>query len=883
MKWIDRIVGRRRIYDDLNEEIRAHLDEKTEALVRSGMSRADARAAARRAFGNVTNVAEDGRATWEWPTVESFLMDVRYAVRQLRRAPAVSSIVVVTLAIGIAATTTAFSWTRRVLLDPLPGAGDAGRIVALETTSASGSWTPTSWLDYVDFRKYLRSFSGLAAAYPMSVAIGERDNAERRRAELVSANFFDVLGVSPGLGRFFPSTQDEAAGAHPEAVIAYDYWQARWHGDAAVIGTVIQVNGFPFTVIGVAPPAFHGSMPAERIALWVPASTLGQVLPTSGWWLRDRGTRSFRVLARLADGVTIDGARAEVVAFAKRMAAANGDVSKGMSGLVLPLWKSHWGLQDALRAPLLLLLAACGLVLVIVGVNTAVILLARATSRHREFGLRLVLGAQRGRVVRQALTEVSILAASGAALGLLCTLWLARSLGSLLPAYSAEALLDPHVDASVLLLAVLLVAGVTVIAGIAPALHASRESFGGALSGNDRSAVGGRRASRLRGALVMAEMSLAVVSLAVAGLFYDSYRHTRIVPAGFDPAHVAMGTVSVALSGYDSTRVESFLRDVADRLRRAPGTEAVSYTDYVPLSLAAGSWENLQIEGYAPEPSENMKLYRAAIGPDYFKTLSVPLLAGRDFTMGDDSAHARVMIVNEAFVRHFLHDRAALGVRVRGWGAWFTIVGVARDMKNYRVTEPPTPYFYVPVRQVYRPEYGYTFLVRTATPVDQAVRAISRAVRAIDPVVPVFNAMPLAEYVAGPLQSQETAAKLLGLLAGVASLLAAIGLYGVVSYAMAQRTKEIGVRMALGARTADVLRMVATQTGALLGVGLLLGLGGAVAVARALASMLYAVGTADVAVLAGAGAIMVVITLTAVSVPARRAVRVDPLVALRTD
>ena len=883
MKWIDRIVRRQRIYDDLNEEIRAHLDGKTEALVRNGMSRADARAAARRAFGNVTNVAEDGSATWQWPTVESFLMDVRYAFRQLRRAPAVSSIVVVTLAIGIAATTTAFSWTRRVLFDPLPGARDPSRIVALETTGASGSWTPTSWLDYVDFRKYLRSFGGLAAAFPMSVALGESENVERRRAELVSANFFDVLRVAPALGRFFPSTQDEAAGAHPVVVIAYDYWQARWHGDAAVIGTVIQVNGFPVTVIGVAPPAFHGSMAAERISLWVPASTLGQILPTSGWWLRDRGTRTFRVLARLADGVTIDAARAEVLALTKRMAAANGEVSKGMSGLVLPLWKSHWGLQDVLRAPLLLLLAACGLVLVIVGVNTAVLLLARATSRRREFGLRLVLGAQRSRVLRQALTEVSILAASGAALGLLCTVWLTRSLSRLLPAYSAEALLDPHVDASVLGLAVLLVAGVTVIAGIAPALHASRESFGGALNGNDRSAVGGIRTSRLRGVLVMGEMSLAVVSLAIAGLFYDSYRHTRALPAGFDADHVAMAAVSVARSGYDSTRAEAFLSNVADRLRRAPGTQSVSYTDYVPLSLGSGSWENLQIEGYAPEPSENMKLYRAAIGPDYFRTLSVPLVAGRDFTMGDDSAHARAMIVNEAFVQHFLHDRAALGVRVRGWGAWFTIVGVSKDMKNYRLTEPPTPYFYVPVRQVYRPEYGYTFLVRTAMPVDQAARSIGDAVRATDPAVPVFNAMPLADFVAGPLQSQQTAAKLLGLLAGVASLLAAIGLYGVISYAMAQRTKEIGVRMALGARTVDVLRMVATQTGALLAVGLLLGLGGAVAVARALASMLYSVGSADVAVFAGAAATMVVITLAAVSVPARRAVRVDPLVALRTD
>ena len=716
MKWLDRLIRRRRIYDDLSDEIRAHLDEKADALVAGGMSRTDARAAARRAFGNVTNIEEEGRETWQWPTVESFAMDVRYALRQLRRAPAVSSIIVVTLAVGMAATTTVFSWTRSVLFDPLPGVADADRVMALETTSASGSWTPTSWPDYIDFRKYLQSFDGLAAALPTALAIGNDGHTERRRGELVSANFFDVLRVRPALGQFFQSAHDDAAGAQPTVVIGYDYWQARWHGDSAIIGRVIEINRFPFTVIGVASPAFHGSMAAERIDAWLPASMLGQIVPTGGWWLRDRGTRTFRVLARLKDGITIPAARSEVEVFTKRMAAINGGQSTGMEGLLLPLWKSHWGVQDGLRSPLLLLLAACGLVLVIVCVNAANLLLARAIVRRRELGLRLVLGAQRMRLVRQLLTEASMLALSGAGIGLLLTVWLARSLHNLLPHFAAPALIDPHVDASVMILTALLAVSVTVLAGIAPALHGSRESFGDALHAG-RGAVGGSRVARLRGILVIAEMSLAVVSLVVAGLFYDSFRRTRAVSAGFDAEHVAMSAVSVTLAGYDSARAETFLRDVAERLRRQPGTSAVSYTDYVPLSLGSGSWEDLRIEGYAPQANENMKLSRAVIGPEYFKTLGIPLVAGRDFTLDDDSAHARVMIVNEAFVNHFLGRRAALGVRVRGWGNWFTIVGVAKDVKNYRLTEAPTPYFYVPVRQVFRPEYGYTFLARSAMPV----------------------------------------------------------------------------------------------------------------------------------------------------------------------
>ncbi|HET7371981.1 MAG TPA: ABC transporter permease [Gemmatimonadaceae bacterium] len=883
MTWLRRVLHRQRIYDDLSDEIRAHLDEKADELIAQGMSPAAARDAARRAFGNVTRVQEDGRESWQWPTIESFLMDVRYALRQLRRAPALSAIIVATLAIGIAATTTVFSWTQSVLLDPLPGAGEPGRVMALETTTASGSWTPTSWLDYIDFRKYLKSFDGLAAAYPTSLAIGDEAHTERRWGELVSANFFDVLRVRPALGGFFPSSVDEAPGAQPAVVIGYDLWQSRWHGDSAVIGSVVRINRFPFTIVGVAPAAFHGSMPGERIQIWVPAAMLGQIVPTGGWWLRDRGTRTFRVLARLGPGVTFGAARSEVESFAAVMAKANGDVSKGMGGRLMPLWQSHWGVQDALRAPLVVLLAACGLVLLIVCANAANLLLARATGRRRELGLRLALGAPRRRLLRQLLTEASVLAVTGSALGLLCTVWLAHSLRWLVPSFAAPSLLDPHVDAGVLAFTAVLAASVTLLAGIAPALHGSREALGDALNDGARGAAGSVHATFIRALLVASEMALAVIALVGAGLFYDSFRHTRAVSPGFDADHVAMASVSITLAGYDSAHGETFLRDVAERIRREPGVSAVSYTDYVPLSLGSGSWEDVRVEGYAPQPSENMKLFRAAIGPDYFAVLGIPLVAGREFTLDDDSAHTAVMIVNEAFVRHFLDGRAALGVRIHGWGRWFTIVGVSKDVKNYRLTEPPTPYFYVPVRQVYRPEYGYTFLARTEVPVDQTVRTIAQAVRSTDPTVPVFNSMRLTDYIEGPLQGQQAATRLLAILAGVASLLAAIGLYGVIAYAVAQQTKEIGVRIALGAQRSDVLRMVARQAGALLTVGLIAGLGGALALARLVSSMLYSVGAGDVAVFAAAAATMVAIALVATSVPARRAMNVDPLVALRAE
>jgi hypothetical protein len=303
----------------------------------------------------------------------------------------------------------------------------------------------------------------------------------------------------------------------------------------------------------------------------------------------------------------------------------------------------------------------------------------------------------------------------------------------------------------------------------------------------------------------------------------------------------------------------------------------------VPLSFGPGSWEDLRVEGYAPAPNENMKLYRAAIGPNYFKVLHVPLAAGREFTLADDSAHAAVMIVNEAFIRRFLGGGPAIGVRVHGWGRWFTIVGVSKDTKFYRLTESPTPYFYVPVRQVYRPEYSYAFLVRTAGPLPNAVQAIEHAVRAIDPSVPLFNAMSFATYVNGPLEGQHAAMQLLIMLAAIASLLAAIGLYGVVSYAVAQRTKEIGIRVALGARQHDVLQVVVGHVGRLLLVGVVLGLGISIGVARLVASMLYQVPPASVAVFAAAATVMVLVSLVATGVPARRALRIAAVVALRED
>ena len=882
MTLLDRVFRRRRLYDDLSEEIRAHLEQRADDLVARGMSRKNALIEARRAFGNVTMIQEQGRDSWQLPMIDSFFRDARFALRQLRRTPALTAIIVTTLAVGIAASSTVFSWTRAILLDPIPGAGQPNDVMVLESTTPSGSWTPVSWLDYRDFRKYLRSFDDLAASYPVALALGDASRPERVRAELVSANFFDVLHVRPVLGQSFDARLDDAPGSQPLAIISHALWQTRWHGDSAAIGQVVEINRFPFTIGGVAPKDFHGSLPGEDVQLWVPATMVGQIMPTVSSLLHDRGWRTFRILARVAAGHSARAAADEVRRFGTFMSTVNGGRSKGMSAMLLPIWRSHWGIQDGLRAPLMVLLGACALVLIVVCANMATLLLTRATARRRELALRMALGAPRTRLLRQLLTEASILAIAGASLGLVCTFWFARSLHVFVPRFAAPSLVDPHVDLTVVAFTIALACAVTLLAGIAPALHGSRERYDEALRDGTRLSAG-THATRLRGLFVIAEMALAVMALVSAGLFYDSVRRTRAVAPGFTTAGVAIGSVSLTLAGYDSAYADNFLQRVTERIAREPGMLAVSYTDYVPLSLGAGSWEDLQIEGYAPRTNENMKTNRAAVGPGYFETLGIPLLEGRGFRVDDDSAHTPVMIVSEAFARHFLAGRTALGVRVHGWGKWFTIVGVAKDVKTYRLTEPPTPYFYVPVRQVYRPEYGYTFVARGAVAVDQAVRSIERGVAAIDPSVPVYGAMPLAEYVDAPLRGPRTAARLLGILAAVALGLAAIGLYGVISYSVAQRAKEIGLRVAFGARKADVLRVVGGQAAVLLVFGLIIGFAGALALGRIVASLLFGVSPADLSILASAGATMALITIAAVGVPARRAMRVDPAVVLRGD
>jgi predicted permease len=816
--------------------------------------------------------------------METLLQDVRYGLRMLGKNPGFAAVAILTIAVGIGSSTTIFSWIRAVLLNPLPGATQPERVVALEMLTPSSEWTPTSYLDFRDFRDHTKLLESMTVTQPIDLAVGDERQVQRVWGEVVSGNYFEVLRVRPELGRFFSKPeQGDEQNAHAVAIISHALWKNRYHSDPLVVGTTVRINRYPYTIIGVAPEDFHGSMPGLSLEMWAPATMFGQLSSTGDWMLRDRKTRMFRVLARLAPGVGIEQARSEVQALALRMSQADADTNQGMSATLLPLWKSHYGIQDSLRAPLSILMGACGVVLLIVCANVTNLLLARAVSRQKEISVRLALGAPRFRVARQLLTESLLIAVGGALAGLMIAQWLGGSLQWLVPASAIPTLLRPPIDLGVLLFTVTLALTVAVLAGVAPAMHSARGDVNEMLKEGGRTGTSNLRSQRLRGLLVTSEVALAVVAIIGAGLFVKSLQMARSIQPGFAPHSVAMAQMNLSAAGYDAGQADSFCRRLREVMERQPGVSAVSYGDYVPLSIGAGSWEDLQIQGYVPGPNENMKFYRNLIAPGYFELMKIPLLEGREFNLRDDKTNLPVMIVTREFVRRFLRDQEPIGQKVHGWGKWFTVVGVVEDSKILRLTESTAPYFYVPIRQIYRPEMGLKFFVRTSGPVNDAVAALRLQANAIDPAVPVFSAMALEEYIGASLFAQRIAASLLGTLGFVALLLAAIGLYGVMAYSVAQRTSEIGIRVALGAQPIHVMRMIIRECLVLALPGLVVGSLLAVALARVVSTSLVEVSPRDPAIYAAAAAFTILVTLCAAANPARRAAKVDPMVALRYE
>ena len=808
--------------------------------------------------------------------------DLRYAIRVLRSSPGFTAVAVITLALGIAANATVFGWIDALLMRPFPGVAGGRQLVALETVSPGGEYYNTSYRDYRDYRDRLNSFSGLAASLFNAFNVGPADHPRRIFGEYVSGNYFAVLGVKPVRGRaFLPSEYGDKSGAFPVAVISYRLWRNLFHGDPGIVGRTIRVNRYELTVAGIAPEEFRGTMPGMLIEIWIPMTMGPQLNGQGDWLLEDRTSRQMWLTGRLKPGVTMAQASAEVDLCSRHLAQESPATSAGYHESVMPVWKGHVGVQAVMLAPLRILMAVCFVVFLIVGANVANLQLARGTARRRELSVRMAMGAGPRRLVRQLLTESLLLAALGAVASFPLADWLGSSLQWIMPALGLPVKLDFSLNADVLAFTILLCCAACLATGLAPALHTVHGDLVEALKEGGRSGTSGAGQNRTRGFLVVCEVALALVALVGTALFARSFQNARTISPGFDARNVLF--VKYYLETFCSNRDDRarFCLRLRDRLSAVPGIASVSFGNRVPLELGMDELADLQIEGYVPAPDELIRVSTATIAPRYFETLRIPLLEGRDFTERDDRGSARVAIVNQSFAQRYYKGASPVGRRIRGDGDWVTVVGLVKDSKYHRLTEPPTPHFYLPYRQFHGGEFWTGFFIRTVGPAPGFIPTVRREATAIDPNAGVVEAVEFEETIAGSLIAQKVAAALLGVLGAVSLLLAALGLYSVLAYAVRQREHEFGIRLALGASSADVMGLVLRRGLGLTVAGIVVGAVLSIAAMRLASGLLVGVTPGDPLTTAGAAAFLGVIALLACCVPARRATKVDPMVTLR--
>jgi predicted permease len=814
----------------------------------------------------------------------SFLQDLQYALRTLLKRPAFTVVAVGSLALGIGVNATVFSWVERILLNPMPGVPNGRELVSIKTVATNGDLLDSSFLDFRDFRDQAKTLSGVIAFKQRPLYLGDPPHVERVWSEMVSGNFFDVLKVKPVLGRTF-STEEQAErpGGSPVAVISETLWRRRFQADPNIVGRVIKLNQKAFTIIGVTPAVFPGTVNGLNFDLWVPLTMHAEL--TGSWnWLDDRNSRTLVMMARVAPGADLKQADTEVRAIAKHLEAAYPNTNRNIGARVLAMADAPEGVQSVLGKLLKVLLAIGAAVLLIVCANVSNLLLARATARQKEFGIRLSLGATRSRLLRQLFTEALVLALAGGALGLLAASWMTRGIEVLLPATDLPiANMASGLNSLGFLFTLALCLGTTILCGLAPAWQTFRRKAQDVLRESGRGVSAGVRSRALGGALVVSEISLALIALIGSGLFIQSFENAKTANPGFQPEHVLLAGYDLSQSRYPLEKSLTVLRRLRDHLLNVPGVQNASMCEDVPLGFSAGSWEEVDIHGYAPRRGENMKLYRNVVSPGYFATLEIPLVAGRDFSERDDRRTDRVAVVNETFVKRFLPGRFALGHKFKGFGEEITIIGVARDSKVHQLSEPPTPYFYVPLAQFYSPSMGVGIEVRTVERPEAFAARLRAEIESVDPNVAISGTSPFVSYMSASYFAQKVGASLLSVLGVISLALATLGLYGVMTYSMSQRSHEIGIRMAIGARPGQVLKHVLREGMRLCLIGSVAGVALALVVMRLASSVLFGIGSNDLVTCLGATSILIFFALLATWVPARRASRIDPIEALRWE
>ncbi len=807
--------------------------------------------------------------------MEVMFRDIRYACRVLVNNPAFTAIAVLTLALGIAANTTIFSWISATILDPIPGVNRTSDLVSVMKGEVSEHPTPPfSYPDYVDLRERNASFSGLLAYHDNFMSITDSGKPERLYGALISANYFEVLGVRAILGSSSMPAEEEKPGSTPPVIISHGLWQRRFGADPSIIGKPIQIERRLCTVVGVAPPNFQGCKSGLRTDLWVPLVYIGDQL-------KERGRPWLQVLGRLKPGIGRRQAEAELDIQMRRIASQYPDSHRGPNQITLdPLWRSPFGANVYLYRTLPMLLALAAVLLLLACANVANLLLVHSVARRREIAIRLSLGANRTRLIRQLLVESLLLALAGGTLAMLLTVWTAGAFASFIPSANLPLTLNGRADRSVIAAAFVISLLTAVIFGILPALRASKLVPVDVLKEEAGSVSAGLHKSRLAKALVSAQICLSLLLLICAGLFIRSLQNMQRLDPGFDPDHVLLASYDLGPAGYSEAQGIVFNRQLLSKLEVLPGVESVTLADFSPLSFTLHS--NIVLpDGYVPQPRESMEISRASVGPNYFRTMRISLHAGRDILPQDSESSQPVAIVNQAFAGRYWPGLDPIGKKLKMQDEWFTVVGVARNGKYRRLVYPPEPVIFLSLSQDFRNEVIIHARV-TGDPMAFA-SAIEKAVHELNPELPVFNVTTLRSS----MQLGSIFERLAGTFAGafglLALLIAAVGIYGVVDYTTRQRTREIGVRMAIGARPGDIFRLVLTQGFQLAVAGLTGGLALSLVLTPFLRSMLFGVTEMDARTIAGVSILLCLVTLFACYLPARRAARTEPVIALRYE
>jgi predicted permease len=874
------LFRRRRLERDLDQELRSHLEMSIALNLRNGMSPADARREALRSFGGVEQTKELYREQRELPMIETTFQDLRFGLRMLRRSPGFSILAILCLTLGIGANAAVFSWVEGILFRPYPSVSHQERLFAL-TGTARGQSGPTaiSWPDLLDLQRSCTLIDSFIVNKIMGTTLSIGDRAERTVGSIVSANYFDAIGVHPILGRGFEPGEDSGRNAHPVTVISYQLWQGRFKGDPQIIGKTQRLNGVLHTIVGVAPEGFYGTFVGWGMQFWVPTS-MEEVFEAGGYKLEDRSARWIEAYVRLKPFVTADQAQGEISSVAKRLEADYPATNRGRSIKLWPLWQTPFNNAGTLLPTLEIMLVVVVFVLLIACANVANLLLVRSFARRHEMTVRLAIGAGRGRLVKQLFTEGLILSAFGGAGGLVIAHWCRHALVLLFPARAGVAMhLPGEIDWRVLALSAGVCLLATLLLGLVPAMQTSKIDLAGALKAESAGVVGSRGRAWVRSGLVLVQVSMSFVLLVGAGLLSQSLQKIRASSPGFSAHGVLLTAVDLVSAGYDAQRAQNFQDELIDRVKALPGVESAAFARMAPLSYGSFSSTPIAVDGYQAPPEEQPTVQYNEVGPDYLATMGIPLVSGREFTRADDESAALVSIVNETMAAQYWRGRNPIGERVQVKGRWIQIVGVAKDSKYQSVRESPKSFFYVPRRQNF--SVGAGLYIRTPLSPETMATALAREVHALDANLSLYEVITLQEQVDRSTSTQLVAVTLVGVLGALALLLAAIGLYGVMSYAVSQSTRELGLRMALGADASNLLRLVISRGLALLAGGALLGASVALGLTRLLGNLLYNVSPRDPLAFGAAFAVMTIAALIACFLPAWRATRTDPARALR--